>query len=164
MTRRKSGALIAMACRVGAAVATTDAAVIEAAGDLGVEIGIVAQLANDLNDVSADPARRKGDLQQRKKTLPVAFALHCARTDGLSQILDWYATNEPQTAEDEQALVVTFHRLGAQQFTWAVADMHRRAALLALKNLEQVSRRPAVRSLRAFVPHDETRHTTPKAA
>jgi geranylgeranyl diphosphate synthase type I len=152
MTRSKSGALIAMACRVGAAVATSDAEVIEAAGQCGVQIGVVAQLQNDLKDVSHDPALRKSDLQQRKKTLPVAFALRCAQEDGLLQILDWYATRDVRSADEEQALVVAFHELGAQQYTWAVADIHRRQALAALKTLERVTSCQDVRSLRFFIP------------
>src|SRR6185436_14296572 len=70
MTRRKSGSLVAMACRVGAAVATDDVAVVEAAGEFGTHFGLVAQLRNDLADVSTDPTRRKGDLRHHKKTLP----------------------------------------------------------------------------------------------
>jgi geranylgeranyl diphosphate synthase type I len=164
MTRRKSGSLIAMACRVGAAIATTDTAVIDAAGRFGVQVGIVAQLMNDLNDVSHDPERRKGDLQQRKKTLPVAFALRCAQEDQLQQILDWYATREPRGADEEQALVVTFHDLGAQQYTWTVAEVHRREALDALKELERVADRRHVRSLRAFIPTVQTRNVVNRAA
>jgi geranylgeranyl diphosphate synthase type I len=163
MTQRKSGSLISMACRVGAAVATSEQSIIDAAGQFGLHVGVVAQLLNDLDDVGADPARRKGDLQQRKKTLPVAYALQCAHEEGVRQILDWYATHEPRPADEEQALVQTFHDIGAQQYAWTVADVHRREALSALSALELTSGRSAVRSLRSFIPATRPRATT-KAA
>ncbi|HEY3058566.1 MAG TPA: polyprenyl synthetase family protein [Chloroflexota bacterium] len=152
MTARKSGSLVAMACRVGAAVATSDPRVIDAAGAFGTQFGLVAQLRNDLAGVSTDPARRKGDLRRHKKTLPVAFALRCAAEDGDDQVSAWYAPSARHTAEQEQALALRFLELGAHQFTWAVADVHRRTAHAALATLAELSGRTEVTRLKRLMP------------
>jgi geranylgeranyl pyrophosphate synthase len=152
MTVRKSGSLVAMAFRVGAAVASDDRDVIEAAGTLGGHIGVVAQLLNDLEDVGSDPSRRKGDLRNGKRTLPIAYAVRYAREERREELLG--ALREPATltGEQEEAVLAAMHELGAQQFAWTVARAHRNEALAALRNLAEVAERPAVMRLRRLIP------------
>ena len=141
-----------MAFRVGAAVASDDDDVIDAAARLGLHIGVVAQLLNDLQDVGPDAAVRKGDIRRGKRTLPIAYALQNARDEGLGDILHWIARQASLSAEDEQRLVERMHDLGAHQYTWTVAQAHRHEALAALRALSSASNRPTVRRLRHLIP------------
>lgn len=152
MTRRKSGSLVAMACRVGAAVAVDDPCVIEAAGRFGSHVGVVAQLLNDLAGVDPDPARRGSDLRRRKKTLPVAYTLRCAREEGLTAMVRWSqsTTSLPDVADDE--LAKSIRDAGGLHYTWVVADMHRAEALAVLRELTALTGRAEIRRLRQLIP------------
>lgn len=151
-TWRKSGSLFALACRVGAAVAVDDEALIEGLGTFGSHAGVVAQLLNDLAGVDPGSAERGSDLRRRKKTLPVAFALRCAREENLPVVLAWYEGAAAPSSEGEVQLAAMLRDLGALHYTWVVADAHRRAALAALEALVQETERLALRRLRRVVP------------
>lgn len=151
MTRRKAGALVAMACQVGAAVATDETAVVELVGEFGTHVGVIAQLLNDLAGVEGGTAGRGTDLQRRKKTLPVAFALRCAREEGLPHVAAWYQGG-PTSDADEERLAVTLRDLGALHYTWVVADAHRREALATVRRLVEATGREEVRGLRRLIP------------
>jgi geranylgeranyl pyrophosphate synthase len=157
MTRRKSGSLVAMACRVGAAVATDDLSVLSLVGIFGEHVGVVAQLLNDMGGIEPNSLNRGTDLQRRKKTLPVAYALRCAREEGIGDVLDWYqdpsaAGGLDQQAEREEALAHRMADLGALHYTWIVADAHRRDALTCVRRLECSTGLASVRHLRRLVP------------
>lgn len=149
MTVQKSGSLVAMAFRVGASVATDEPAILEAAGTLGKHIGTVAQLMNDLMDVGSNAALRKGDVREGKRTLPIAFAIRSALENGLDDMRSQLAG---EAAYDEDALLERMHDLGAQQYTWTVAEAHRQEALKAVRGLADVSARPSVARLRTLIP------------
>lgn len=160
MTRRKSGALGAMACQVGAAIATDNPAILELVGVFGGHVGIVAQLLNDLAGIDVERGARGSDLRRRKKTLPVVYALRCAQEEGLSPLLAWYEAGVPADALDEERVVGLFRELGAVDYTWVVADAHRREALRALRGLVRATGRPEVRALRRLIPVTSARRTT----
>ena len=154
-TRRKSGSLGAMACAVGAAIATTDEYTLDLVQTFGRHLGTSAQLLNDMDGVDLGSA--KSDLRQRKKTLPVAYLLAEAnRRNGESTLAPlvgaWYGTNrEPVTVDGEAALQVLLHDTGALQFAWIVADAHYRNAKQALETLAVYTERPEVRELRRLL-------------
>jgi geranylgeranyl pyrophosphate synthase len=152
MTQRKSGGLVAMAFKVGAAVATDDERVVDAAGTLGWHIGTTAQLLNDLQDVGADPNMRKGDIRRGKRTLPIAYALQCALEEDKTEMVAALGADAALSTEDENVLVERMHDLGAQQYTWTVAQAQRHQALTALRTLADVSAEPAVMRLRHLIP------------
>jgi geranylgeranyl diphosphate synthase type I len=157
MTRCKAGSLVAMACRVGAATATDDPALLTVVGEFGAHVGTVAQLLNDLAGI--DPGQnRSTDLRRRKKTLPVAFALRCAHDEDIVALREWYA-RPPQPCGDsgssdreEQAIAELIRDLGGVQYTWLVASAHRREALAALDRLARDFKQTRFRSLRRLVP------------
>lgn len=125
LVARKSGSLSAMACQIGAAIATDDDEVIALAGRFGRHLGIVAQLLNDIAGVGASGAKVGSDLIRRKKTLPIVFALQCARQENLPLILEWANAIEP-LHRDNEAVVAAIRSLGGLHFTWAVAAYERR--------------------------------------
>ena len=151
-TIRKSGSLCAMACLAGAALATDDPATLDVVRRFGQHAGVTAQLLNDLEGVSIDASLHKNDFRQRKKTVPAAYLLHCAREDGLDSVLDWYASEASLDHGHLVELATAAHVLGALTYTWILADVHRREALRALDELRQLTGRDAVLSLRRLVP------------
>lgn len=151
-TRRKSGSLAAMACQVGGAVATDDPAILAALGVFGGHAGVVAQLLNDLAGVAPGAPDRGSDLRRRKKTLPVAYALCCAREERLAAVLAPYRHAAPLSAGEEEDLARALGELGARHYTWVVAAAHRREALAALRALARATGRGEVRRLRHLVP------------
>jgi len=163
VTQLKSGSLVAMACQVGAAVATNDARVLETAATFGRHLGVVAQLLNDIAGVLPDVAESSSDLRQRKKTLPVAFTLVCARQENLQPVLSWYGTDGATGDLSAGQLATAMHELGAIHFTWIVANEQRREALAALRQLAEIAGRPEALRLRRLVPAVQTRKPSPSA-
>lgn len=153
---------MAMACQVGAAVATDEAAVIGLAATFGSHVGVVAQLLNDLAGVEPGAAGRGTDLRRRKKTLPVAFALRCAGEEGLPEVLAWYR-GEPTSIGDEEWLAGVLRDLGALHYTWVVADAHRREALATVRRLAEATGRAEVWGLRRLVPTLQSRRAGTRA-
>ncbi len=156
MTRRKSGSLVAMACRFGAAVATEEPAVIAAAGEFGEHIGVVAQLLNDLLGVAPTSHAASSDLRRGKKTLPIAYALRCVREEGPHAAFAPFLASSPGQISGA-SLAAALHDLGALDYTWVVADAHRRAALAALSRLARLTGRTELRRLRRLIPAMGTR-------
>lgn len=159
MTRCKAGTLVGMACRVGAAVATDDPAMLLGAGTFGEQVGTVAQLLNDIAGVDPDPNGRGSDLRLRKKTLPVAYALRCAHDEGIAALREWYdRPRQPSqgcgggNGRDEQAIAELIRDLGGLHYSWIVATAHRREAITALDQLARISGQPQLHSLRRLVP------------
>ena len=152
MTRQKAGALVAMACQVGAATATDDASILGAIAQFGEYVGIVAQLMNDLVGVTSDASRRGSDLRRRKKTLPVAYLLRCGREEGLSEVLEIYAGSDPFDARTEQHLAEQIRDLGGLHYTWVIAETHRRSALDVLTALVHQTGRDGIWRLGTLIP------------
>lgn len=155
MTAAKSGGLASLACRVGAAVATVDPAILDLAGDFGTHCGVVAQLLNDLAGIAPGDPTRRGDLRRRKKTLPVAYALRCAREEDVAPLIAWYVpspcTMGTDDADREETIARLIGELGGHDYAALVADAHRREALAALRRLLRRTGRPAVGTLRRLV-------------
>lgn len=156
MTRRKSGTLVAIACEAGAVVATADPAIHAAVGAFGMHAGMVAQILNDLAGVAPDDSGRGSDLRLRKKTLPVVYALQCAREEGIAPLLDWYSAAAQAlggaSPGDEEAIVALVHDLGGMEYAGVVAALHRQEARVALRRLLRLSGQPAVGRLRRLIP------------
>ena len=108
IARAKGGALAEACCRAGAAFASADPAVIDRFGLLGQQLGLVAQLDNDMHD--AGGATGKNDLARRKQTVPIAVARAHGEPDDLAGAV-WqggvqlaYALVQTERARAEEAL------------------------------------------------------------
>lgn len=152
MTRQKSGSLVAMACQVGAAVATDDAAILEVMGRFGEHVGVIAQLVNDLAGVVGGPLERGSDLRLRKKTLPVAYALRCAQEEGGPAILSWYHGTSRASGLDAERVVAAICDAGALHYAWVVADAHRSEARRIIRDLARATGREQVCQLCRLIP------------
>jgi geranylgeranyl pyrophosphate synthase len=156
-TRRKSGSLVAMACQVGAALATDDSRILDLVGTFGRHLGVCAQLLNDLAGVDIGETETTSDLRRRKKTLPVAFLLRCARQEGLTAVLDWSRGTGPCGPYADQHIATLIHDLGGLHYTWTVADAHHREARALLGELAEVASRQEVFALERLLPSARAR-------
>lgn len=79
MVGAKTAALMGCACALGALYGGASSDLIRHMNDFGEDLGMAFQFADDLLGIWGDPARTgkpaRSDLQRRKKSLPVAFAL-----------------------------------------------------------------------------------------
>jgi geranylgeranyl diphosphate synthase type I len=154
MTELKAGALISGAFGIGASLAGAEARVVEILTRLGQEIGCIAQLTNDVQDVLpgntgapdepghdfAFPAP-KTDLRQRKRTLPIVFAL---RDDSPEpNAVQRAFQGEAGISEEEMRRSVV--EAGGLYFANLVAEVHRQRALEAVEELEAL--RPGARGI-----------------
>jgi len=71
---KKSGALTAGACKLGAILANNNESLIRDFGELGQRLGIISQIKNDLHDFSRFDT--KSDFAKGKKTLPLVYLFH----------------------------------------------------------------------------------------
>jgi geranylgeranyl diphosphate synthase type I len=160
MTRRKAGALVAMACEVGAMVAGEDAAMRAAIGEFGGHVGVVAQILNDIAGVADDDAL-SGDLRLGKKTLPIAYALRCAREEEIQPLLTWAARPQAVNTDDLLAIRAAIWAVGGVHYAWVVADAHRREALAVIDALVRRTGRTELRGLRRLIPSTRATSAVP---
>lgn len=144
---RKSGSLVALACQVGGALATDDGEVLSMVGEIGRRAGVAAQLLNDIGGVMAG-----NDLRRRKKTLPIAYALRCAREEGLQDVLTLHRGVGTSNERDAQRLAEIIRDLGALHYALVVAEAHRQEALRLVRDLIKLTGREEAGEMRRLVP------------
>ena len=81
ITGMKSATQIECACQVGALLATTDQELVDNFSKLGNNLGMASQIANDIQGITSGI-----DLQKRRMTLPVIYALNQAKEDDRYQL------------------------------------------------------------------------------
>ncbi|HEX7735933.1 MAG TPA: polyprenyl synthetase family protein [Ktedonobacteraceae bacterium] len=136
----KAGALLRLACQMGALCAGIEEARIELCAETGRLLGIAAQLDNDAHDLSGllqpagQPRCQKSDLARGKKTLPVVLAAHSLRAtyDLADRDIDFQCLD--QLALKEQEIYLIALREGALT-TWGVALLYRERAREMLATL-----------------------------
>lgn len=108
IARTKGGALAEACCRAGAAFGAADLTLIDHFGLLGQQLGLAAQLDNDLHD--AGGATGKNDLTRRRQTVPIAVARARGEPDDLAGAV-WqggvqlaYALVQAERARAEEVL------------------------------------------------------------
>ena len=115
IARRKAGAMVGVACRLGALLGTGDEEVLALYDAWGCHYGTAAQLANDLRD--AENKGQKSDWQRAKGTLPLI-----------------YSRNSP-TRGLESPIPQSLRASGALHFTWVVREIERQACAGVLEQL-----------------------------
>ncbi|MBF6614017.1 MAG: polyprenyl synthetase family protein [Chloroflexi bacterium] len=150
MTEKKAGALIGGACRIGGLVAGAPTEVVDLLQQFGKELGGIAQLINDVQDVTprentsvedgaASPTKlppRKTDLRMRKRTLPIVFTL---RDESPQPNAVQRAFNNPRSELiDEEELRRTVLDVGGIQFAQLIMEVHRQNAFQILDSLERL--------------------------
>jgi geranylgeranyl diphosphate synthase type I len=150
MTNKKAGALMSGAFKMGALMSGADAKVVELLARIGRQLGGIAQVTNDIQDVLpqqatlvddtgeeiTDKAKPKTDLRQRKRTLPIVFALReeAAQPNALQTAF----SKPPSEDEDEEAMRLAVVDAGGLNFAYLVIDVYANNAAEALAELEKL--------------------------
>ena len=102
----KTAALCACACRLGAHYAEADSQIVDRLARFGRALGIAFQITDDLLDLVGDEAtagKSLGtDLEKRKPTLPLIYALRCATPPERHQLVHMLETDEDARAIRQQ--------------------------------------------------------------
>ena len=157
MTEKKAGALIGGACRMGALMAEANDEVTALVWRFGRQVGGMAQLANDIQDVlplgtevvtpdgsDALIAPPKTDLARRKRTLPIVFALREEAAEP-NAVQRTYVGGPGTEGIDEDAMRRAVMEAGGVNFAHLVLDVYRNNAAEALDALEAL--RPGARDV-----------------
>jgi geranylgeranyl diphosphate synthase type I len=132
MVELKSASLLECACRIGALLAASDERVITSCSLFGRNLGMAAQIVNDIQSVRANSGA-KSDIRGRKRTLPAIFGLTHAEGDDLKTLTDIYLKKVPVTPEREENVRGVLMRSGAIHYALVAAELYRQRALKALE-------------------------------
>lgn len=160
VTEKKAGALIAGACRVGALLSGAEPPVVDLLARLGRELGGIAQVANDVQDVlpvgdmpldlalGEGSSESKTDLRLRKRTLPIVFTLRddSAQPNALQTAFRMPPGSVPVDEEELRRAVV---EAGGVQFANLIIEVHSQNIGQILGELEEL--RPGARQALAPV-------------
>lgn len=148
MIRRKTAALLAAAAQVGAALATDDAHAIEQCYRFGEHLGLAFQIQDDIlgtwGDEQVTGKSAASDIRDRKKTLPVVFALNQPdNRQAAHQLSKVYARHAPLDKAAINAVLEILDDVGARQHSDEMALNYYHSAL---QNLEDTGLDPAAQS------------------
>lgn len=161
----KAGALLSLACQLGALCAEGEERQIKACAEMGRLLGIAAQLDNDAHDLfhlllplGQFARSQKSDLARGKKTLPVVLAAHSLRAArGLSgREIDSILREVAALEGEEKEIAVSALREGILA-TWGVALLYRERARDRLRVILQD--RPASPALLRILGFDNSSGT-----
>jgi geranylgeranyl pyrophosphate synthase len=159
MTEKKAGALMAGAFKMGALMAGAGESVVALLERLGRQLGGMAQIANDIQDVipqeenaeedtgeeTAPRPKPKTDLRQRKRTIPIVYALREEAAE--PNPLQIAFSKPPDPHQDEDALRRAVVVAGGLNFAYLVIELYQNNADEALAALEEL--RPGARQVLA---------------
>lgn len=135
MVSGKTAALMETSCYLGAFVGTEDPAIVQYFKDAGRHLGYAFQIRDDVLGIWGRAAEMgkpvAEDIYNRKKTLPVVYALAHAEGRMRQELHDTY---RDETVSDErvQRALEIFDVLGAQDYAQKAAERHQGAAIEAL--------------------------------
>lgn len=135
---QKTGSLYGCGLSIGAVLAEAPEATMRSLAAAGRELGIVAQITDDINGMWGDPAVTGkpvlSDLARRKKTMPVFAALEATESVRVRFVDLWAG----QTWDESTMPLVleTLERAAARDFCEDHADHHHRQALAYLDEVE----------------------------
>ena len=125
----KSASQIECACHIGALIATADNGIIEAYSDFGRNLGMAAQIANDLLGITGGK-----DITMRNITLPVLYALTNANKKTRMEIEKYYVNSSGETPDVEHIKNLLFDT-GAVYYTTLKQEFYRQKAIDALSEI-----------------------------
>jgi len=134
MEANKTGALLAYSASVGAVLTGAEADVVQQLDEFGASLGLAFQAVDDVLGIWGEPAvtgkPAGNDLRERKKSMPVAAALHSGHSN-VAEISALYA--QETLADDEiSRLADLIDGCGGRSRTEAEAQLHLSHAMLAL--------------------------------
>ncbi len=138
MIQRKTAALLAASAQLGAIVASDDSVVTDACYHFGKDLGMAFQVQDDILGIWGDEhvtgKSAATDIRDRKKTLPVVYALQYADNPSeVRELAGLYAQAAPLDSSAIQRVLAVLDRVGARHYA---ERMSRQYARQALKHLE----------------------------
>lgn len=135
MIRRKTAALVEASTWIGAILATEDKEKINSFRNFGRNIGMAFQIIDDILGIW-EKAEQTGkpkasDVRNRKKTLPILYALEKAPRKERKRLMDIYKKDK-LTEEDINAVLHILASIGAYDYSKKKAEEFERAALKEL--------------------------------
>jgi len=132
MVARKTGSLTQGICRAAARLATSDQTVIDRYAELGLNLGIAMQIANDVAAIAIEKDRN--DLMRGKKELSLLFALASAPPEqrGWLEALLERARASKIDPPDVGRIRGMLQAMGAFHYALLVADVYWERTLAAL--------------------------------
>ena len=150
--RQKTASLIAAACSVGAASTTKDEAVIEQMRLFGENLGIAFQIKDDLFDFGSDDVGKPLgiDIQEKKLTLPLIFALENASRSDKSRIINLIKRHSDKPEKVKE--VISFVQgSGGLEYAKVAMERYSAAAFDILDKMPDSLARSAMRELVVYV-------------
>lgn len=146
MISRKTAALVAASCELGAMVAGAPAATVAALAAFGQSVGLAFQIEDDILGIWGAPEvtgkPRAADLYRRKLSLPVVHALAHA-PDG-AELARIYGAGEMNDARVARALAI-IDSAESREYCAAVAAEHHGAAFAAIDQVQARAEAEAAR-------------------
>lgn len=145
MIDRKTAALISCSITLGALIGTDEQDIVDHFGRFGRKLGLAYQMVDDVLGIWG--GKSASDIQKKKKTLPVIYALERAGGEQRAALLDLYA-KDVLDRDDIRAVIHILDQLGAEGYTRGVATDYYNHALEEIEGVAMAQ--PAQDELREF--------------
>ncbi|MCD1294550.1 polyprenyl synthetase [Methanocella sp. CWC-04] len=136
MISGKTAALIEASTGIGAMIATEDADIIDRFKTFGFKIGIAFQIQDDILGIWGDPATTgksaKNDIRNKKKSLPVLYAM---QTSAEKEELKNLYRKETLTEDDISRIYDILTAAGSLEYTQSMANRYKDEAMSRLEGL-----------------------------
>jgi octaprenyl-diphosphate synthase len=126
----KSASHIECACYVGALIATTSQELIEAFGTFGHNLGIAAQITNDIQGIISGI-----DITKRKVTLPIIYVLNASDKNIRDQLEHIYSKNSELVLDTTRVKELLF-KAGAVHYAAVKMEVYKQRARDILSSIE----------------------------
>lgn len=136
MVREKVGALMGCAMELGALMGSNDEALAQSLGEYGTRLGLAFQIREDVLDLwnPEMEASQAGDILNKKKTLPVVYALEKAQGKERRELNALYM-KRVLVPEDVSRVREVLDQLEARQFAEEMANQHHLEAVALLDEM-----------------------------
>jgi len=118
MAAKKTAALFALSTSLGAYLGSDDSELADLFGSFGRELGIAYQIRDDISGIwgtEEDSGKSAGDISQRKKTLPVVYALQNSRGEAKKRLKRLYSQKSIEGKDIEEVIRI-LDRVGARDY------------------------------------------------
>jgi geranylgeranyl diphosphate synthase type I len=138
MIRHKTAALLAASAQLGAIIATDDRTQIDQYYRFGENLGMAFQIQDDILGAWGDP-RVTGksaatDIRDKKKTLPVVYALqHRTDPEDAQALAELYAPGGPLSKDEIQSVLNLLDRASARAYAEEMAEAYYRQSIQDLE-------------------------------
>jgi len=133
----KSAAQVECASRVGAMVATDDQEFIDTFTVFGHNLGMAAQIVNDIQGITKANLTRN-DIHTRAVTLPTIYALATAEGQDKQLLDSIYSGTDSATPEAVEKVKQVLYNSGAIHYSVVLMETYRQKALTALKKAREI--------------------------